>query len=123
MLIVFPVGVNGTSLAFWSSSPPPPGGKSAHSTSPVMVVIKTWSSVSTPGAGSIFKGVTASSSMANSPILFMVTSPPTATGVGSLAALPTKINPSAKVEVVVIVLKSTSLPPVMAKVLPVNERV
>ena len=35
-------------------------------------------------------------SMLNCPILFIVTSPPTSTGVGSLAALPTKINPSSK---------------------------
>ena len=36
--------------------------------------------------------------MVYSPILFMVRSPPTATGVGSLAALPTKINPSSKLK-------------------------
>ena len=46
-------------------------------------------------------------SILNCPILFMVTSPPTSTGVGSLAALPTKINPSSNSGASAKPLKST----------------
>ena len=58
-----------------------------------MVVIKTWSSVNTPGAGIIFAGVTTPGLIVNKPSLFIVASPFTKASEASPIGFPINIFP------------------------------